>query len=97
MVETDAAVLSLSWAATLLLHTGDISRHLKEFESVFPGLGGQLPIQRDQCALLHAEGLARHVANPAYQPVQTYIVAPGYGDQGFQAGRVLAVLDVGNV
>lgn len=98
MPKVKEADLRLGWAATLLLYASDVGSHLKEFESVFPGLGGKLSVEADQRCLLPGEGrdlLA--LVLPTHQPVQAYPVARGYADEGFQTRRVLAVLDIGDV
>lgn len=97
MVEDDPASLALNWAAILLLHSGDIGGHLKEFEGVFPGLGGQVSIKRNQSAFLLAKSCICRACRPVDQPVQADAVTFGNGDQRFQASRVFAVLDIGNV
>lgn len=89
--------LPFSWAATLLLYSGDIGRHLKEFDGIFPGLGRQLPIQREEGALLGRERFGPDPADTADQPIETGAVICRDSDECFEAGGVLAVLDVCNV
>ena len=89
--------LPFSWAATLLLYSGDIGRHLKEFDGIFPGQGRQLPIEHEQHSLLGGESLAADAADAANQPVETGAIMVRDRDKGFQAGRILTVFDVCDV
>lgn len=71
---------AFGWAATLLLYSGDIGRHLKEFDGVFPGLGRKLPVEVKQFLFLGGERASHRAADTAQDPVQADAVMVGDGD-----------------
>lgn len=89
--------LPFSWAATLLLYSGDIRSHLKEFDDIFPGLGRQITIEREQSPLLGRHNFGFHATHAADQPIEADTIMGCDGDQCLQAGGVLAVFDVCDV
>ena len=56
MIDVEPAS-DLFWAATLLLSSGEIGRHLKEFDCIFPGQGRKLAVKRQKLALLEGEAI----------------------------------------
>lgn len=85
MADDHETELLFGWAATLLLYTSDIGRHLKEFDSIFPGLGRKGPIQVEQLSFLRGGCVERCAANAAQQPIQADAVMIGNGNESFQA------------